>query len=150
MKSCTFFGHRYVEDDIGEILYNTITDLIENKNVTNFYVGNQGAFDALVIKTLKNLKNKYPHVSYTVVLAYLPHKKRDFEDKDFSHAVYPEGLEFVPPKFAIIKRNNWMIEKSDFVMVYVKDLCGGAAKFKEVAEIKGKKVINIAEKIKQI
>lgn len=76
--------------------------------------------------------------------------KRDFEDKDFSHAVYPEGLEFVPPKFAIIKRNNWMIKKSDFVVVYVKDLCGGAAKFKEVAEIKGKKVINIAEKTKQI
>ncbi len=144
MKSCTFFGHRYVGDDINEILYNTITNLIENENVTNFYVGNQGEFDRVVSKILKKVKNKYTHISYEIVLAYIP-KKYD-RDKDFSNTIYPEGIEFVPPKFAIVKRNNWMIEKSEFVVVYVKDLCGGAAKFKEIAEKKGKNVINIAEK----
>ena len=143
MKSCTFFLHRYVGDDISKILYNTIAELIENENVTNFYVGNQGAFDIMVAKVLKSLKNKHCYISYTIVLAYLP--KQD-GNRDFLNTIYPEGLEKVPPKFAIIKRNDWMIEKSDFVVVYVKDVCGGAAKFKEVAE---KKVINIAEKIKQ-
>ena len=148
MKSCTFFGHRYVGDDISEILYKTITDLIENENVINFYVGNQGGFDSMVAKIIKKLKNKYSYISYAIVMAYIP--KKGEGGKDFSNTIYPEGLEFVPPKFAIVKRNNWMIEKSEFVVVYVKDLCGGAAKFKEIAEKKGKKVINIAETIDQI
>ena len=146
MKSCTFFGHRYVGDDINEILYNTIIHLIENEKVTNFYVGNQGGFDSMVSKILRTLKTKYRYISYAIVLAYIPKKN---ENKDFLNTIYPEGLEFVLPKFAIIKRNNWMIEKSEFVVVYVKDMCGGAAKFKEIAEKKGKKVINIAEKINQ-
>lgn len=144
MKSCTFFGHRYVGDDINEVLYNTIIYLIENENVTNFYVGNHGGFDSIVKKVLEKLKNKYDYISYEIVLAYIPKQN---ENKNFLNTVYPEGLEFVAPKFAIVKRNNWMIEKSEFVIAYVKDLCGGAAKFKKIAEKKGKNVINIAEKV---
>ena len=145
MKSCSFFGHRYISDDIRDILCNTIMDLIEKENVINFYVGNQGEFDRMVINILKRVKNKYEYITYAVVLAYIPRKEEG--GNDFSNTIYPEGMEFVPPKFAILKRNNWMIEKSEFTVVYVKDLCGGAAKFKEIAEKKGKKVINIAEKI---
>ncbi|MBR1970364.1 MAG: hypothetical protein IKA17_08400 [Clostridia bacterium] len=49
------------------------------------------------------------------------------------------------PKYAIVKRNQWMIEKSDYVIVYVKQSSGNAAKFKELSEKKGKIVINVAD-----
>ncbi len=144
MKSCTFFGHRHVGEEIREDLRSAITDLIENENVTNFYVGNHGSFDRMTVNILKNLKSKYAHINYTIVLAYIP--KKDKDEKDFSNTVYPEGMELVPSKFAIIERNKWMIEKSEIVVVFVKTLCGGAAKFKEIAQKKGRKVINIAGK----
>lgn len=86
----------------------------------------------MVTKIIKKLKSKYGYISYAIVLAYIP--KKDEENKEFFDTLYPEGLELVPPKFAIEKRNRWMIERSEFVVVYVKDLCGGAAKFKEIAE----------------
>ena len=59
--------------------------------------------------------------------------------------IYPEGLENVPPQFAIDKRNRWMIEQSDFVVVYVKHAIGGAVKFKNIADYKGKLFTNIAD-----
>lgn len=49
----------------------------------------------------------------------------------------------VPRRFAIDKRNRWMIDHSDFVITYVSRSFGGAAKFKEIAEKKNRVVINI-------
>lgn len=55
-----------------------------------------------------------------------------------------EGLENAPRKFAISKRNRWLIEHCDTVIAYVKYSTGGAAQFKELAEKKQKWIINIA------
>lgn len=144
MKCCTFFGHRYVFDKIEQILTSLLIKLIEN-DVKVFYVGSQGDFDCIVIKTLKSLKNKYPHISYYTVLAYLPVSKDNYYTDYSENTLYPDGLEFVPQKYAIIKRNQWMIEKSDYVIVYVKDSFGNAVKFKELSQKKGKTVINIVD-----
>ena len=140
--TCTFFGHRNTPKEVEPILISTLKDLIENKNVKNFYVGNHGDFDFLVIKTLKKLKIQYPHISYSVVLAYLPQKKNVSDSLDFSLTIYPDGLEKVPYRLAIVKRNQWMIEHSDMAVVYVRNSFGGAAQFKELAEKRGKMVIN--------
>ena len=59
-KTCTYFGHRNAPDTIKPVLRETIIDLIENKGVNLFYVGNQGAFDRMTIKVLRELKEKYP------------------------------------------------------------------------------------------
>lgn len=144
MNSCTFFGHRYISDEIEEILTSLLIKLIEN-DVSIFYVGSQGDFDHTVIKILKCLKIKYPHISYYIVLAYLHATKDNYYFDYFENTLYPEGLEFVPQKYAIVKRNQWMIEKSDYVIVYVNQTFSNASKFKALAEKKGKNVINIAD-----
>lgn len=56
---CTFFGHRNVHKEIEPILKSTLIDLLENHDVTTFYVGNQGGFDYLVKTVLKELSNNY-------------------------------------------------------------------------------------------
>lgn len=141
--TCTFFGHRDTPDWVGEKLREVLVDLIENKNVDMFYVGNQGHFDFMVRKNLELLKEKYSHINYFVVLAYITGDNRGVS---YKNSIYPEGMENGPPKYAIVKRNRWMIDGADYVVVYVKYNFGGAAQFKNIAEKKGKFVLNLAEK----
>ena len=90
MYTACFFGHREVMHNIKKILTDTIENLIVNENVNNFYVGNQGQFDSMVYTVLKELKEKYPHIKYSVVLAYLPSKiTAEIYGDD---TLYPDGL----------------------------------------------------------
>ena len=141
----TFFGHRKVSDEIEEILKTTLTDLIVKRNVDTFYVGNQGEFDYIVRKNLKSFKEVYPNIKYAVVLAYLPTQKTETDFYDNYETIFPCGLENVPPKYAISKRNLWMLENSDIIVTYVTRTIGGAAQFEELASKKGKEIINLAD-----
>lgn len=144
MLTCTFFGHKDTPKEIEPTLRSTLADLIENKNVNMFYVGNNGNFDYIVRSNLKSLKLDYPDINYAVVLAYLPYQKNELYCEDYSDTIYPDGLENALPKYSITKRNRWMIDKSDYVVTYITHSWGGAAQFKELAERKKKIVINIA------
>ena len=140
---CVFFGHKKTPSGIVPILHRTLVALIEQRRVDTFFVGNQGEFDQMVRKELKELSRKYPWIRYSVVLAYMPGERTAADTYDYSDTVYPEGLEDTAPKFAIEKRNRMLVELADLVVVYVVRSFGGAAKFKALAERKGKEVINI-------
>ena len=76
----------------------------------------------------------------------MPTKKTEYNQNEYNYnTIYPDGLEKTPSKYAIPKRNEWMIDKSDYVVTYVKYIVGGAAQFKELAERKGKTIISIAD-----
>ena len=141
--TCTFFGHSIVADEIDTVLRNTLIDLIEKHDVNMFYVGNQGEFDRIVKRVLSALSEKYP-IGYSIVLAYMPTEKKDDEFEDYSHTLYPDGIEAVPKRFAISYRNKWMIRRADYVVTYIIHTWGGAAQFAETAKRQGKTVINIA------
>ena len=140
-KTCCFFGHREVTHNIRPKLTETIEKLIVDEGVTEFYVGHQGQFDSMVYSVLKELKAKYPQIRYTVVLAYMPdeHIKEVYGED----TLYPDGLETVPKRFAISKRNDWMIKQFGFAVYYVYKITGGAAKFREKAEEKGLQIIDV-------
>ena len=70
---CTFFGHANTPDEAISTLHLTLIDLIENKNVNLFYVGNNGNFDSMVRKELEKLSIIYS-IKYYIVLAYLPYQ----------------------------------------------------------------------------
>ena len=138
----TFFGHKDTPKEIKPTLRTTLVDLIENHGATEFYVGNNGNFDTMVRRQLEELSQVYP-ITYSVVLAYLPTKKSEYEDH--SNTILPEGIETVPKRFAISYRNKWMVEQSDVVVTYVTHSFGGAAQFKTMAERQGKTVIELSE-----
>lgn len=139
-KSCTFFGHRDCPSDIRPKLREVLFDLIENQSVNMFYVGNNGAFDRLVRGVLQELQHEYPQIQYAVVLERMPSE----QDESAQDTMLPEGIEGVPPRFAISWRNNWMLRRSDYVVTYITHSWGGAAKFAEKAARQKKTVINIA------
>ena len=141
MATVTFFGHKDTPKEIEPTLRSTLIDLIENKNVNVFYVGNNGNFDTMVRHQLEELSQLYP-ITYSIVLAYLPTEKNKYDD--LTHTIYPEGLETVPKRFAISWRNKWMIQQSDIVVTYVTHNFGGAAQFKEMAKRQGKTVIELS------
>ena len=142
MKICTFFGHRDAPQEIVPTLHEVLKKLIEQHGVTEFYVGNQGNFDHMVKAEVVRLQEGYPNIRYTEVLAYLPKEKA--RQAEYENTLYPDGLELVPPKFAIDKRNRWMLDHADVVVTYVTATFGGAAKFKSLAEKKGKAIYELA------
>ncbi len=105
-----------------------------------FYVGDSGQFDVLCRSVLKELG-----VNYAVVLSRLPGNPTEHED--VSDTMLPEGIvEGGPPRFAIERRNRWMLAQSEFVICYLKPwVNGGTAKFVALAERKGKTVVNLYE-----
>ena len=142
--TCTFFGHKNTDRrKVTEPLKATLIRLIEDKGVDTFYVGNEGGFDGLVQSVLKELKEIYPHINCSVALAYVPKEKAEYENLDYSNTFVPDGVENGPMKYAIDRRNRWLIKNSDYVVTCVRSIVGGAAKYKEIAEKKGKTVINI-------
>jgi len=143
MSACTFFGHHDCPAEIKPKLRETIIELIE-KGVDCFYVGNHGAFDRMARSCLRELSQDYPQICYSVVLAYLPQKHDEFDRRDFSDTILPEGIETVPRRFAITWRNKWMLERSEYVITYITHGWGGAAQFAELAEKKGKFIFNLA------
>ncbi len=92
-------------------------------------------------KILRDLTRIYP-IHYEVVLAYLP-KEQGKPYEQVSDALVPDGIESVHPRYAIVWRNRWMIEKSDYVISYIRHSYGGAARFSALAEKKKKEVIKI-------
>ena len=135
---CCFFGHRDTPREIKSALKQVLIDLIENKNVNMFYVGNYGNFDFLVQEALKEFKKIYP-IKYYIVLAYIP--KKD-EYADYSNTLYFDELNTKPYRTRIIETNRLMLEKSDYVITYANTI-GNARDFKELSEKQNKTVINI-------
>ena len=138
---CTFFGHKDTPKETEPTLRSTLIDLIENKNVNVFYVGNNGSFDTMVRRQLEDLSHIYP-ITYSVVLAYLPTEKNKYDN--LTNTIYPEGLETVPKRFAISWRNKWMIQQADIIVTYVTHNFGGAAQFKKMAVRQSKYVVEVS------
>lgn len=141
--TCCFFGHGDTPETAAKPLEAAIRRLIEINGADCFLVGNHGAFDRMALSALRRLAVEYPHISYHVVLAYLPGKAADNPLYAPQETLYPEGLEAVPPRFAISWRNRWLVKNSDVVIAYIAHSWGGAAQFVELAKWQGKTVINL-------
>ena len=145
MVTCCFFGHKDAPSSICTKLEEAVEKLITEESVSSFLVGNQGHFDGMVLEILRKLKKKYPHINYSVVLAYMPGGKEEWNPYNYGETMLPEGIEGVHPKYAISRRNKWMVNEACIVICYVSHPWGGAAQYVEMAARRKKKIINIAK-----
>ena len=72
-----------------------------------------------------------------LVLAYLD---REIDSSGYDGTTYPP-LEKVPRRYAIVRRNEWMVSSSDLVISGVTHGWGGAAQTLEFARKKKKVVL---------
>lgn len=144
MKSCAFFGHRYIDPEIfGKDMHHILVDLIENKGVTQFYSGFRGDFDRLCSFAVYTMKEKYPMIKNTMVLSYIPDK--DFIlPKYFDDSVYLLEKQ-VPKRFAISATNKLLVDKVDYIVACVLTHGGGAYAALEYARRRNKPIINVLD-----
>ena len=145
----TFCGHSncFFNDDIKAQLKNILVGEIIKNPTCKFYLGGYGDFDGLCLRTLKELKNDFPEIELIFITPYLDknYSKLEFAKYHYDDVIFPP-LETVPRKFAILKRNEWMVDEADLVLSYVTYSWGGAAKTLEYARRKKKTFINLSEK----
>ena len=136
----TFCGHSQVSnsDAVAATLKTVIADLI-SEGATEFYLGGYGEFDSMAAHAVREAKAAHPEIISMLVIPYMD---RDFDPALYDNSVYPP-LETVPLKFAISKRNEWMIDQADVVVSCITHGWGGAATTLRYAQRKKKRIISV-------
>ena len=142
-KRCFFIGHRNAPESIYPNIVSTIEKLIVENGVKEFIVGNYGMFDSMVIRALQQMKIKYPDIVLLLLTPYHPSVKKVIKPEGFDDIYYPEGMEFVPHRAAIIKANENAIEMSGFLIVYLNYSASNTIRFVNYAEHKNLEIIYI-------
>ena len=143
--TCCFLGHKETPSSVYEKLEEAVEKVIVEDGVSSLLVGNQGQFDSMALSALRKIKLKYPHITFNVVLAYMPAEKEMWSPYEYGETMLPGGIESVHPRYAVSWRNKWMVNESDMVICYITHGWGGAAKYVELAEKKGKRVTNLRD-----
>ena len=120
-------------------LRKTVEDLIL-RGADEFLLGGYGGFDASAAFVVWELKKKYPSIRVTLVLAYLD---QTVDASKYDGTLYPP-LERVPRRYAIVKRNEYMVRVADIIVACVTHEWGGAARTLDYARRKRKVIINYA------
>ena len=145
----TFCGHSNCLfcDEEKEKLKQLLIKEIRKNPTCKFYLGGYGDFDSLCLRTLRELKKEFQDIELIFITPYLDknYSKLEFAKYHYDDVIFPP-LESVPRKFAILKRNEWMVEEADLVIAYVMYSWGGAAKTLEYANRKKNQIINLATK----
>ena len=134
----TFCGHREVQEPekVRKWLYETVEGLIM-EGADCFFLGGYGQFDTMAADVVRELKQRYPKIRSVLVLPYLD---REYDVSGYDESIYPP-LENIPRRYAISKRNEYMVDSSYVVVAYVVYGFGGASKPLQFAERKKKRII---------
>lgn len=99
---------------------------LTQKGVTDFLSGGQGGFDRLCAGCVFRLKKDFPQIRNLLVIPYLTFNI--FDKEIFDEIIYPEGFEKYHFKSAILARNKYMVNCSNYAICYVNHDWGGAAR----------------------
>ncbi len=141
-----FIGHKEVEHfrQIEERLREVIGKLLDEKEFVEFYVGRNGDFDIMVASVVKSIQRDIGTYNNCLILV-LPYPVADYESykEYYNEVLIPHELNSVHFKAAIEKRNEWIIDNSDLLVMHVVREEGNSAKCKKKAEKLGRKIINL-------
>ena len=144
----TFCGHAdfIPSGEYERRIFDFLEETVGNQ-VAEMYLGGYGKFDDFAYHCCKKYKDKHPN---TTLVFVTPYRSNTYlqnylasQGKKFDFILYPE-IENKLKKYAIIYRNQYMIEKADFVVAYVTHAHGGAYKAYAYALKKEKKVLNLS------
>lgn len=135
-KKVCFIGHRNTPNskELNLLIKNTISDLINKENVTEFLFGSRSNFDTIchtIVTEFQTTYSQIERVSYSCKHEYaiLKSKKEETEEmlcKVLKHPVcvtdYDKEIEYrnkyTSGKASYVERNQAMIDDSDFCIFY--------------------------------
>ncbi len=143
-----FCGHRDVfeRERIKEKVKEILIYLIEKKNISVFLSGGMGEFDGLCESLVIGLKDHYKDIKLCLIIPYLTKNilnNPQYYNSFYDEIIKPDFGEDIFPKYAIIKRNRYMVDNSDYIISYVIRDFGGAYKTLKYAEKSNINIINI-------
>ncbi|MBR7117399.1 MAG: hypothetical protein IKC87_06815 [Clostridia bacterium] len=139
---CMLFGHRDAPCEIKSVLKEKILEIYTKHHEVEFYIGNNGAFDALAQRCLNEVNTDGVEIEYSIILSRVDEVALC---KNNSKTLYPDGQEKALRKYAISKRNDWMIKKADIAICYVSNRFTNCYKMLERLRRKGVHIINISD-----
>ena len=71
----------------------------------------------MVISVLIEAKKEYSHIKLYLLAPYALNQNREAPE-GFDGTFYPEGLEKVPMRYAIVQANRCIIQNSDYLISY--------------------------------
>ena len=145
-KSCFFIGHREASQEIVPALEEAIETHIVEYGVTEFIVGNYGGFDHLAASAVIHAKQRYPQITLASLLPYHPAERPVEKPDGFDNTYYPEGMEKVPRKLAIVRANRYVVDHVDYLIAYVWHIASNARDLVEYAqrrELRGEIVVTM-------
>lgn len=140
-------GHKEIQSNIYPILLQAIENAVVF-GVKEFIIGQYGAFDIMARKAVCEIKSIYGGITSTVLLPYYDYDSSMLLPEGVDGSFYPEGLERVPKRYAIVRANQYALHHSGYAIFYAIHPGGNATKLFEEAkrmEKKGKIVlVNLA------
>ena len=148
----SFAGHSFVPD-VNAVKEKVKKQLLNSIDIekTTFYLGGHGSFDEICACVCRELKKEHKNLKIVYVTPYMSLSEQlKIKENErlglYDSSIYPP-IESTPKKFAILKRNEWMMTNSDLVIAYVNHSYGGAYKALQFAKRKKKAIINICDLI---
>jgi hypothetical protein len=141
-RTCFFIGHRDTPEQVMKPLSEAVERHIVEYGVTEFVVGQYGAFDRMAARAVRDAKQRHPEVSLVLLLPYYRPEKAVGE---WDGTFYPPGMETVPKRLAIVRANRYMAAHCDYLIAYAK-APGNARELVEYAERRGKHIEKMAER----
>ena len=133
-KSCFFIGHREASQDIIPALEEAIEKHIVEYGVTEFIVGNYGGFDHLAANAVIRAKQRHPQITLSLLLPYHPAERPIEKPEGFDNTYYPEGMEKVPRRLAIVRANRYVLNHVDYLIAYAWHPASNAREIVEYAQ----------------
>ena len=127
----SFFGH--ADFSSSENVENSIKKLftkLKKVDKVEFYLSGYGAFSDFAYKKCVEFKNNHHNVKIIFITPYLDsylENRKDSLRSLYDEIIFPT-IENIPKKFAIIKRNEWIVDNSNLIVFYVNRSFGGASK----------------------
>lgn len=143
----TFCGHAdFLPSKHCEGFLRSVLDATISHRPASLYLGGCGGFDSFAYTCGKAYRQSHPHVRLVLVTPYPSPNTRQQrrEAMGCDEILYP-GLENVPPRFAIVHRNRYLVDCAQLVIAYVTHDWGGAYRTLRDARAKGKPIVNLAD-----
>lgn len=147
----SLFGHRFIDDSqtVEQKLYELLRIIISRGDrEVEFLVGRNGDFDLIATSVIRRLKKELNAENVFLTLV-LPYETAELRNNTEAFENYYDSIEISEAsadknfKYAITARNRDMIDRSDTVVVYVKNQSGGAYQSLRYAEKNDKRIINL-------
>lgn len=157
-RTVCFTGHRHIEDEQYEKLFDTLMQVIEQQidaGATLFRTGGALGFDTMAALAVLSLRKRFPEIRLELILP-CPSQTKGWSQSDTilyeQIKAQADAVRFVSTgyyKGVLQQRNRALVENSDVCIAYLRNSSGGGTAYTaSLALKKGLELINLHDLIK--